>query len=120
VGEVFPLHCTANGKALLAAMEEETALALLPKRLPRFTPSTIVSQEKLRAELARVRATGVAYDREEHTEGICAAGAAVRDAGGPVAAISVPVPSQRFAGRERELTNAVRATAARCSRLLSG
>jgi DNA-binding IclR family transcriptional regulator len=120
VGEVFPLHCTANGKALLAAMPDEQALALLPSRLPRFTPSTIVSREGLRSELARTRAAGIAFDHEEHTEGICAVGAAVVDATGPVAAISVPVPSQRFAGHERELARAVRVAAERCSHLAGG
>jgi len=120
VGEVFPLHCTANGKALLAALPEEAALDLLPGRLPRLTPRTIVSRAALRAELARIREAGVAFDREEHTEGICAVGAAISDGAGSVAAISVPVPTQRFAGREDELAAAVRAIADRCTRLLTG
>jgi DNA-binding IclR family transcriptional regulator len=118
VGEVFPLHCTANGKALLAALPEERAAALLPKRLPRLTPRTIVSRDELLGELRKVRREGVALDREEHTEGICAAGAAVLDATGAVAAISVPVPAQRFAGREGELSKGVREAAARASKLL--
>lgn len=118
VGEVFPLHCTANGKALLAAMPEEQAIALLPKRLARLTQRTIVSREKLRAELARIRQESVAFDREEHTEGICAVGAVVVDDSGPVAAISVPVPVQRFRGREEHLAELVRSAAARGSELL--
>lgn len=120
VGETFPLHCTANGKGLLAAMPEQRLQALLPERLPRLTAHTIASREALLDELAMVRSEGVAFDREEHTEGICAVGAAVLDDTGPVAAISVPVPSQRFAGRERELADAVRSTSSRCSQLLSG
>ena len=63
-------------------------------------------------ELAEVRRTGVAYDREEHTEGISAVAAVVRDPGGPVAAISVPVPTQRFTGNEERYADAVRAAAA--------
>ncbi len=118
VGEVFPLHCTANGKALLAAMPEERALALLPSQLPPLTPQTIVSHEALRAELARIRDEGVAFDREEHTEGICAVGAAISDSVAPVAAVSVPVPTQRFSGREAELASAVRTTASRCTDLI--
>lgn len=111
IGELFPLHCTANGKALLAAMPMEQAEALLPARLERFTPQTIVSREKLLGELADVRETGVAFDREEHTEGICAVGAAVGGSADPLAAISVPVPAPRFYGREEELTAAVGAAA---------
>jgi DNA-binding IclR family transcriptional regulator len=120
VGEVFPLHCTANGKALLAAVPQEQALALLPGRLRRFTPNTIVSRDRLRAELARIRGEGIALDREEHTEGICAAGAVVFDSSGPVAAISVPVPVQRFQGREQHLVTQVKAAASAGSELLRG
>jgi DNA-binding IclR family transcriptional regulator len=118
IGDTFPLHCTANGKALLASMPNDRAAALLTGRLPRFTPSTIVSRERLLAELAAVRAEGVAFDREEHTEGICAVGAAVADGGEPAAAaISVPVPTQRFRERERQIARAVRQAAAAASEL---
>jgi DNA-binding IclR family transcriptional regulator len=121
VGEAFPLHCTANGKALLAALPRERALALLPARLPRFTPATIVSRAALVAELDAIAATGgLAFDREEHTEGICAAGAAVRDArGAPVAVVSVPVPTPRFQRAEARLARAVPAAAAAAERLLA-
>lgn len=120
VGELFPLHCTANGKALLAALPEAEAAARLPQRLPRFTAHTITSRKRLLAELAAVRREGVAFDREEHTEGICAVGAAVFDPGGPVAAISVPVPLQRFGGREAALAAAVHETSVTASLLLRG
>jgi DNA-binding IclR family transcriptional regulator len=100
VGASFPLYRTANGKALLAALPDERALALLPPRLPRLTPATITSRAVLRSELQEIRRRGVAFGRQEHTEGICAVGAAVRDSSGPVAAVSVPVPATRFRGRE--------------------
>jgi DNA-binding IclR family transcriptional regulator len=117
VGELFPPHCTANGKALLAALPEGQAKALLPHRLPRLTPHTIVSREALLAELAQIRREGVAYDREEHTDGICAVAAAVSDGSDP-AAISVPVPAPRFHGNEPALAAAVREAAAAASDLL--
>lgn len=115
VGELFPLHCTANGKALLAALPVERAEALLPRRLERLTPNTVVSHAELLSELEAVRSGGIALDREEHTEGICAVGAAIQGDAGALAAISVPVPTQRFQGREEELSAAIRA-AARASR----
>jgi len=65
--------------------------SLLPARLERFTPHTIVSRTELLAELGEIRSTGVALDLEEHTEGICAVGAAILDREEAVAAISVPV-----------------------------
>lgn len=121
VGAAFPLHCTANGKALLAALPEEQVIALLPARLERFTPSTIATRDVLRAQLAQVRSEGVAFDREEHTEGICAVGAAVRNAtGAPVAAISVPVPAPRFHGAEASYVEALQAAATAGEARLAG
>src|SRR5205823_4923755 len=69
VGMSFPLHCTANGKALLAALTDQEVERLLPSRLEAETPHTITSRRELLTELARVREEGVAYDREEHTVG---------------------------------------------------
>lgn len=120
VGELFPLHCTANGKALLAALPQSRASELLPARLERFTANTIVSLPKLLAELEEIQDSGVAVDREEHTEGICAVGAAILTGDEAVAAISVPVPVQRFRGREDELAAAVGAAAEAARRLLDG
>lgn len=120
VGAAFPLHCTANGKALLAWMSEPELRAALPSRLPALTPNTITARKELYKELDRVRAGGVAYDREEHTVGICAVGAVINDPYGAVAAISVPVPAQRFHGNEAELAGALLKVCAACSRQLGG
>ena len=100
VGAVFPLHCTANGKAILAALPPAAVNDVLPARLERFTESTITTRADLARELEQIRATGIAFDREEHTHGICAGGIAVSDAFGQLAALSVPMPAQRFRGRE--------------------
>jgi DNA-binding IclR family transcriptional regulator len=54
-------------------------------------------------ELDAVRREGVAYDREEHTLGICAVGAVVYAPVDTLTAISVPVPSVRFYGNEEKL-----------------
>lgn len=113
VGELFPLHCTANGKALLAALPVETAETLLPPRLARLTPQTITSRTALLEELVQVRETGLAFDREEHTLGICAVGVAIPAEEEPVAAISVPVPAQRFGEVEGAVVAALSAAASR-------
>ena len=117
VGVSFPLHCTANGKALLAALSDDRVLALLPARLERMTPATITSRSAFLAELEQIRHRGVAFDREEHTEGVCAVGAAVLDGDGPLAAISVPVPTPRFRGHERRYARSVKAAAKHASRM---
>ena len=107
VGIEFPLHCTANGKALLAALPTSEVNRLLPERLPLFTPHTITTRALLLDELARVRVEGCAFDREEHTLGICAVGALIHGPLGMQASISIPVPSVRFYGSENRFQAAL-------------
>jgi DNA-binding IclR family transcriptional regulator len=96
VGETFPLHCTANGKAYLAELDEVTIARLIGTKYERRTPTTLTRLDDLLKELRGVRKSGIAFDREEHTIGICAAGVVTRDLLGNHVAISVPVPVQRF------------------------
>jgi DNA-binding IclR family transcriptional regulator len=100
----FPLHCTANGKAALAVIGSTKAAALLPAKLERFTSATTTGKTKLASQLAGIKASGVAFDVEEYSDGICAAGIAWAEPDGQIAAISVPIPTQRFTGREAQLT----------------
>ncbi len=101
VGDRFPVHCSANGKALLAALPRERAEALLPARLEAFTPNTITSRAAFWKELDQVTQAGVAFDREEHTTGICAVASVVQDAASTTAALTVVMPTQRFTGNEQ-------------------
>lgn len=103
IGARFPLHCTANGKALLAELSLEEVWRLVPERLPALTEHTITDREELFEELARARAEGVAYDREEHTIGLSAVGTVVRDAAGNMAAVTVVAPTARFRGQEERI-----------------
>lgn len=115
VGVSFPLHCSANGKAVLAE-QSSSDLDRLRKcmKLTRQTPHTIASWTELEAELAKIRVSGVAVDREENSIGICAVSAAIRSPTGELAAISIPVPTQRFVTDEAALTAAL---TAHCNRL---
>jgi IclR family transcriptional regulator, acetate operon repressor len=110
VGETFPLTCTANGKAYLAQLTDAAVEALVGRSYPARTPKTLTRIEALLKELAAVRRNGVAFDREEHTLGICAAGIALQDPLGNPVAISVPVPSQRFADRTAMIAERLIAT----------
>lgn len=100
VGATFPLHCTANGKAVLALLSDAAIMDLLPEILPRYTANTVTVRSELLAEIAAIRSGEPAVDREEHTSGICAMGIAVGAVPGRHAAITVPMPTQRFEGRE--------------------
>lgn len=108
VGDTFPLHASANGKAMLAAMPEPDVRRVLNARLEEYTANTLTSPAELRAEIARIRAKdGVAFDREEQSEGVCAVGAVIGTVDHDLLAVSIPVPTQRFTGRERELQDAL-------------
>jgi DNA-binding IclR family transcriptional regulator len=115
VGESFPLYCCANGKALLANLSPEQQAQAVPSRLARLTANTITTPAALRKELDCVRAEGIAYDREEQTEGICAVGAVLRGVSEQMVAVSVPVPAQRFYRRESELAQVLLAWVHRVS-----
>lgn len=96
VGERFPLHCTANGKAILACFSPDDAEELIDKSLAEHPAHKLKNRKALLRELEETRATKLAYDRGEHGEGICAIGTALLDGFARPLAISVPVPSQRF------------------------
>lgn len=121
VGASFPLHSSSNGKAMLAHLPAGQ-LKRLSKRLQLtpLTPHTITDWDRLAVELDQIRATGIAYDHEENSLGICAVGACVDGGDGELAAITVPVPTQRFAKRQAELVKLLLACRDRVQRLVDG
>jgi DNA-binding IclR family transcriptional regulator len=96
IGETFPLHCTANGKAVLSVLPPDKAARLLRGALPRLTRNTITRRAELLKDIETCRRTGIAVDDEEHTEGISALGTGFIDPMGRAVALSIPVPTTRF------------------------
>lgn len=106
VGEVFPLTTTANGRACLALMPPDEARAMIEQEAGRtLSPGDM---DALLSRLEDIRACGLAYDLDEHTPGISAAGFAFQDLSGNYHAISVPVPSMRFEDIKPRLDEALR------------
>jgi IclR family acetate operon transcriptional repressor len=99
-------------------MAPTDAAAVLAGPLEPLTPATITDPGALRAELAEIARSGVGYDRQEHTVGICAVGAAVIGPSGPVLTLSLPVPTERFIASQDELTSALRTAVAEATELL--
>ena len=110
VGESFPLYCTANGKAYLAQLDDEAVERLVGRIFEARTAHTLRGIDALRANLRLTRKEGIAFDLEEHTLGICAAGVALRDLFGNDIAISVPVPTQRFEENRKLIAKKLLAT----------
>ena len=117
VGETFPLHCSANGKAYLAQLTDAGVEKLIGRTYEARTPHTLTTLDALLKDLAASRRDGAAYDREEHTLGICAVGVALHDPLGNPMAISVPVPSQRFEDRAGTIAARLIATKRRWKRI---
>ena len=97
---IFSLHASCIGKAMLAQLPEEQAVALLSPVLPRFTDKTITERAALLAELAEVRRSHVSVDIEEHDVGICAVATAMIGPTGALQAIAIVIPSGRFKAKK--------------------
>jgi DNA-binding IclR family transcriptional regulator len=114
VGRTMPLHSTALGKALLAALPEEEREAKYRRMdfAPR-TDRTISALDDFREEIRRTQARGYAIDdRENEPHGACVAAAIVSVGGRPVGAMSVSGPHFRVHEHLDEFGEQVRATAA--------
>lgn len=106
VGGRQPAHCTAVGKAILAYSGEVAGVDLGA----RLTKYSIASTPQLTAELAKVRAHGVAFEREEALLGFGCVAAPIGGPGEAVAAVSVCGPMNRMRFDQR-LAAPVRVTA---------
>lgn len=105
VGGRQPAHCTAVGKAILA--DNDDADIDLSIRRTRYS---IASPSQLAAELTRVRAHGIAFEREESLPGFGCVAAPIGSVGRAVAAVSVCGPMNRMSFDQR-LAAPVRMTA---------
>jgi DNA-binding IclR family transcriptional regulator len=121
-GRTTPLHCTAPGKVLLAALAERDVMRIARPGLAPRTDRTITTLETLIEELVKVRRRGFATSFSEWIAGINAVAVPVVDGRGRViASLSVWGPSSRITpARILELATHARATAAAISARLGG
>lgn len=96
VGQRAPAYCSATGKAILAFLPSASLAEILPRSYARHTAATIADRAAIERELAEVRRTGWAKNREEWRDGVCAAAVPIFDSSGAAAALSVTVPTPRF------------------------
>ncbi|BBY36895.1 putative transcriptional regulator, IclR family protein [Mycobacterium mantenii] len=100
VGGRQPAHCTAVGKAILAYRDEDAPVDLAVRK----TRYSIATGAQLAVELSRVRAHGVAFEREESLPGFGCVAAPIGEPGEGQevkAAVSVCGPMSRMTFDQR-------------------
>jgi DNA-binding IclR family transcriptional regulator len=105
VGLHRPAHCTAMGKVLLSALDDEELLRRFgdDDTLPGLTPNSITSRDRLMVELAAVRERGLAFDDCESNPVVhCVASPVFNHMGTTIAAMSISIPVFRDQPERRE------------------
>jgi IclR family transcriptional regulator, acetate operon repressor len=121
LGKREHLHCSAVGKAMLAALPEARVHEIVAAvGLPAKTPHTITEEAALLAELVAVSRRAYAIDDEEDAEGVFCVGSAIFDhAEHCVGAVSVTgLKLDLPVWRVEQIGGTVRDHAARISELL--
>jgi DNA-binding IclR family transcriptional regulator len=109
------LHDNALGKAILAYLPELRVKGIIDRHgLPATTKQTVTAEELLMEQLAEIRESGVAFDREEQLDGLCCVAAPIKryvggDQEGVYGSISIAGPASRLQGDyyEEELARLV-------------
>jgi len=99
-GVELPLHCTATGKAILAAMGDRANPVLDQIDLDRCTDNTHTTRSELDGDLDRIREHGYSLEDEERIDGMRGVGAAITNekTGEVLGAIALTGPTHRVNG----------------------
>jgi IclR family transcriptional regulator, pca regulon regulatory protein len=102
VGRRLPAHCTSIGHVLLADLPELAFESYLSRaRFHRYTAHTVASADQLRAILADVRTTGLAFTSQQIEARLCTLAVPVGDTRGRiVAGINVILQGRLMSRRE--------------------
>jgi IclR family transcriptional regulator, acetate operon repressor len=97
IGDLMPAHCSAGGKALLAAADDEDIERIYQDGLPPWPNARITQLSALKRVLAGIRKVGYGVSMDETVDGVCGVGVDVCDPTDvPVAALTLAIPSPRF------------------------
>jgi DNA-binding IclR family transcriptional regulator len=120
IGNATPLHATASGKIMLAAMSPAERSQVLGRRpLPANTDATLTSRRDLDAELRTIAERGLASTRGELVAGLNAVAVAVLDhRGAVVGSVSLSGPDIRFDPSDPTVVAAMLAAGADASALM--
>jgi len=104
LGDTYPLHAGATGKAILAHLSDDEQRAVIDDvGLPRITDTTITRVSDLRQELKRVCRVGHSESRGESIEGTLGIAAPIfNSTDHVVASIGVSIPTHRAVSENRD------------------
>ena len=103
-GKFGPLHCTSQGKVLVAFADDVTRQYLVQNlELPSYTPRTITGRREFAETIEKVRQDGYAVIDEEHEQGVRAISVPVYEpTTNTLAALSVAAPAYRMSVAQLE------------------
>lgn len=97
IGKSIPLYCSAMGKAVLADFSDDDIQHYIStSTLTKKTQNTIVTEEGLKEEVAKVRRLGYAFDDGEHDVEVFCIGSSITIDGKNYGALSVSLPKYRL------------------------
>src|SRR5262249_34140971 len=97
IGVVMPAHCSAGGKALVAALDPGDLQRIYRDGLPPWPTARYTTLEAFTRHLSTVRRLGYGTNLEETEPGVSGVGVTVPDPGGRLRlAFTVAVPTARF------------------------
>ncbi len=104
VGTRLPAYCTSSGLAMLAALPEGQARALIDASdLIAHTKHTITDKDRILKRLTKIRAAGYSHTADELYLGDISMAVAIVDAAGrPLGAMNVSMDQSRWKGAEHE------------------
>lgn len=105
-----PLYASSSGKLYLARMKEDDVEAYLSRTVLRpITKRSVHSCGDLRQQIVRARAEGVAYSREEFTNGVVGLSVPVLDVHTRmIACLGLAVPATDFESKRKMLVALLR------------
>lgn len=98
-GNELPVHCTASGKAMLAAADDPEQI-LAGTTLRARTERTVTDRATLRQDLEEIRAQGFALEDQERIDGMRGIGVAVTNdlTGEVLGSVAITGPTHRIQG----------------------
>ncbi len=98
INDRVPVYCTASGKLFLSNLPSAKRNRLISKlKFEQRTPNTITDEERLKAELKRIRREDIGVDNEEFIQGMVAISVPLKNSEGQFyGALAMHAPSARM------------------------